>query len=110
MITSSVRRTAHGLQVLVEDDGHPVASADVRDEGPVVQLRFDVDHGHLPVQVRPLLVDAAFDLPVLKEARPVQATVPLGDAELLAGLRRHCAHVDTRAAGATCLVDAAVDP
>jgi len=110
VITCSVQSTGDASRVMVEDEGRPVGAVDVSDDGAVVQLRFGVDHGHLPVQVRRLLVDTAFDLPVLKETRAVQATVPLGDVELLTGLRRHCAHVETRAAGSTCLVDADVDP
>jgi hypothetical protein len=36
----------------------------------------------------------------------VRATIPLGDCDLLAGLTRHLTDVRTRAAGATCLIDA----
>jgi hypothetical protein len=92
-------------RVLVEDDGHPIAHVDVSGHGPVVDLRFSVNAGHLPVGARRLLVDAAFDLPLLKEPRLVHATLPLGDVDLLTGLRSHCTRLDTRAAGATCLVD-----
>lgn len=94
--------------MLVEDDGHPIAHADVSDDGAVVELRFSVDQGHLPFLARELLVEATFGLPSLKEPRLVHATLPLGDVDLLAGLRRHCSHVDVRAAGASCLVDAEV--
>jgi hypothetical protein len=110
MITSSLQTAGRLSRVLVENHGRPVATADVVDDGAVVHMRFGIDHGHLPMQVRPRLVDAAFDLPVLKKTRAVQATLPLGDIELLAGLRRHCVHVDTRAAGASCLVDAMTEP
>ena len=110
VITCLVRDTEDTSRVLVEDDGHPIARADVTDDGGVVDLRFSVNQGHLPVGTRRLLVEVAFDLPMLKEPRLVHATLPLGDVDLLAGLRRHCAHVDARAAGATCLVDADVAP
>lgn len=106
--TCSLRMEGTAAQVLIETEGRAVATAEVYD-GPVVQLRFRIDHGHLPMQVRRRLIDAVFDLPLLQSPRPIQASLPLGDAELLAALRSHCAKVDTRAAGATCLVDAVVD-
>lgn len=105
--TCSLRMEGNAAQVLIETEGRAVAAAEVYD-GPVVQLRFRIDHGHLPMQVRRRLIDAVFDLPVLQAQRPIQASIPLGDTELLAALRSHCAKVDTRAAGATCLVDAVV--
>ena len=107
--TSSVLTDGNASHVRVETGGRPVAAADVVDDGAVVQMHFRVDGGHLPVQVRRSLIDAVFRLPVLRVPRAVQASIPLGDVELLAGLRGHCAHVDTRAAGSTCLVDAVVE-
>ena len=108
MISCLVRDLDDVSRVLVEDDGHQIARVDVSEDGPVVDLRFSVNQGHLPAGTRSLLVEAAFDLPLLKEPRLVHATLPLSDVDLLAGLRRHCTHVDARAAGATCLVDADV--
>jgi hypothetical protein len=108
VITCLVRDLDDMSRVLVEDDGRQIARVDVSEDGPVVDLRFSVNQGHLPAGTRGLLVEAAFDLPALKEPRLVHATLPLGDVDLLAGLRRHCTHVDARAAGATCLVDADV--
>src|SRR4051794_2230077 len=98
--------TGDGAQVLVEQDGRSVAVADVVDDGAVVQLRIRVDSGHHPGQVRRRLLDAVFALPPLRAPVAVQASIPLGDVDLLAGLRTRCTDVDTRAAGATCLVDA----
>lgn len=108
MITCLVRDVEDVSRVLVQDDGRPIAHVDVSDNGAAVNLRFSVNRGHLPMRARRLLVEAAFDLPPLKEQRPVHATLPLGDVDLLAGLRRHCTHVASRAAGATLLVDADV--
>jgi hypothetical protein len=104
--TCSIRIGGHTSRVSVVADGRPVAAADIVDDGSVVRLGFRVDGGHLPVHVRRELVDAVFELPELRTRRPVQASIPLGDVELLAGLRTHCADVDTRAAGSTCLVEA----
>ena len=106
--TCSVRTDGATAHVLVESGGHQVATADVVDGVDAVQLRVSVDHGHLPMQVRRTLLDAVFDLPALQRSRPLQASVPLGDVELLAGLRAHCTTVGTRAAGATCLVDGVI--
>ena len=96
-------------RVLVETEGRLVAAADVVEDGAVVRLHFGVDRGHLPVQVRHTLVDAVFDLPALQTSRAVQAAIPLGDVDLLGGLRAHCLQMEARAAGATCLVDAVVN-
>jgi hypothetical protein len=110
VISCLVRDGLDASRVLVQEDGHSIAHVDVRANGAVVELRFSVSRRHLPVLARDLLVEAAFDLPPLKESRRVHATLPLGDVDLLAGLRRHCTHVNTRAAGATCVVDAQVSP
>src|SRR6266496_4574619 len=88
-------------RVLVETEGRLVAAADVVEDGAVVRLQFGVDRGHLPVQVRHTLVDAVFDLPALQTSRAVQAAIPLGDVDLLGGLRAHCLHIEARAAGST---------
>src|SRR6266545_4771885 len=104
--TRAVTTGGNAAQVLVERDGRSVAVADVVDNGAVVQVRIRIDRGHLPVQVRRRLLDAVFDLPPLRSTVAVQASLPLGDVDLLAALRTHCSHVDTRAAGSTCLVDA----
>jgi hypothetical protein len=52
------------------------------------------------------LLEAVFGLLGDEPSRPVQATIPLGDSDLLAGLTDHLTDVRTRAAGATCLIDA----
>ncbi len=108
-VNCSVTTDGSTSRVRVETEGRLVAAADVVEDGSVVRLDFGVDRGHLPVQVRRSLVDAVFDLPVLQTARPVQAAFPLGDVDLLSGLRTHCHDVEARAAGSTCLVDAVVD-
>ena len=96
-------------RVQVETGGRLVAAADVVEDGSVVRVQFGVDRGHLPMQVRHSLVDAVFGLPALQTTRPVQAAVPLGDVDLLSGIRYHCLHIEARAAGSTCLVDAVVN-
>jgi hypothetical protein len=86
------------------------ACADVIRREAEVEIHFHTRGGHVPQGVRRLLVEAVFDLPELRERRRLLASVPIGDAELLDQLRRRCESMDTRAAGATCLVDAELGP
>ena len=79
MITCSVRTAGDLSRVLIEEDGHAVAAADVIDDGGQVLVQFVINYGHLPIQVRRQLVDAAFTVPALTERRAVRATVPMGD-------------------------------
>jgi hypothetical protein len=109
IVTCLVTTEGKTSRVLVETEGRQVAAADVIEDGPVVRLAFGVDRGHLPVQVRHRLVDAVFELPVMRTGRAVQAAIPLGDVDLLGGIRAHCQHMEARAAGSTCLVDGVVD-
>jgi hypothetical protein len=99
-----------GARITIESDGHAVATATVADDdgGAAVRVSFSIDHGHLPMQVRRRLLDAVFEVPAVRESRVLRASIPLGDVDLLNGMRAHCAQVDTRAAGSTCLVDAVV--
>jgi uncharacterized phage protein gp47/JayE len=96
-----------GRQVELTDDGQVVAAADVQPLDPnVVRASLHADAGHLPVGTRSRLVDAVLDLPEAGEGRKLEATLPLGDTEGLDRLRARCQNVQTRPAGATCLVDA----
>lgn len=82
------------------------ALAEVRVDDDVVDVHFSTPAGHQPTDVRSSLVAAVFDLPELRTSRLLRATVPLGDAELLIQVRRRCPSARSRAAGASCLVDA----
>lgn len=93
-------------RVAVEAEGTSIGAAVVVDDGRFLQLTFEVAHGHLPVTARRKLVDAVFALPELAARRLVHAAIPIGDTELLTELRARLADVRTRAAGATCLIDA----
>ncbi|HEY7050425.1 MAG TPA: hypothetical protein VH373_24635 [Jatrophihabitantaceae bacterium] len=108
--TSTLARTTDDTSaVAIVADGRTIASADVQGRGTSVRVSFSISHGHLPIQVRRRLVDAVFELPEVRGSRAVLATLPLGDVDLLNGLRAHCTAMSTRAAGATCLVDAIMD-
>ncbi len=91
--------------VIVEADGEPLGDVAVSTVGCVVRLRFNVPRRHLPATTRRELVEAVFALPELAREGPVQIAVPLGDPDLLAGLRGRLGDVHARAAGATCLID-----
>jgi len=90
------------------DDGHVVAVADVEpvDGSTVIRASLHTEAGHLPVGARARLVDAVLDLGETRQHRRLEATLPLGDVEALERLRARCEDVQTRPAGATCLVDA----
>lgn len=95
--------------VRAEINGHEVASAEVLIGDPAtVRLRFRVQSGHLPVALRPSLVDAVFALPTLRSRPKVQTTVALGDVDLIGAIQAHCAAADAHAAGATCLIEGVI--
>lgn len=93
------------VQLLIE--GKLAGNVLVYRRDDLLLLNFTVSHGHLPATARRNLLEQAFRLPELNKPRQrVLATIPLGDAELLQGLRTRLAGVQSRAAGATCLVEA----
>jgi hypothetical protein len=61
-----------------------------------------------PRGYRASLVDAVMDLPEVQASDRVEAAVPYGDAESLERLRERTEDAQTRAAGATTLLDANV--
>ena len=93
-------------RVVVWMDSTPLASADIAVDRASITLQFAVTPGHLPRDARLDLLEAVFGLLGEEPSRTVQAAIPLGDSDLLAGLTRHLIGVRTRAAGATCLIDA----
>jgi hypothetical protein len=56
------------------------------------------------------LVDAVMDLSEVRASARLEATVPLGDAELLERLRQRTHGAVTRPAGCTALLDADIPP
>ena len=71
-----------------------------------VLVAVEVTAGHIPVTARRELVDAIFALPEVRRRHRLRAAVPVGDWELLDAFAHHFPAISTRAAGATCLVDA----
>ena len=96
-------------EVEIDIDGHAAGLASVTRSGDQVTVRFAVAGGHLPVTLRPELVEAAFELPQLRSAHVLRVALPAGDVELLIGVRDHAAVTDVHVAGATCLVEASTD-
>jgi hypothetical protein len=92
----------------IAKDGRVVRDADIRPlpEHSVVRADLHVESGHLPVGTGAEIVDAVLDLPELREGSKLEATLPIGDTESLERLRQRCESVETRPAGASCLVDA----
>jgi hypothetical protein len=95
--------------VEVRDGDHIVAAAEVTTaKGPEGTARTslhatspDVPAGH-----RTNLVDAVMDSPEVQASTRLEATIPLGDGELLERLRQRTRDAIIRPAGSTTLLDA----
>jgi hypothetical protein len=95
----------HDRHIEVVHDGRVVGAAELYPiGGTTVRADLHVEAGHHAVGLRATLVDAVLD--EAKGVARLEATLPAGDAEALERLRVRCANVQTRPAGATCLVDA----
>ncbi len=98
---------ANLAEVRLEAEGRMTGNVLVSRQDGVLLVKIMVAHGHLPAATRRRLVEQAFRLPELSPSRQrVLVTIPLGDVELLQGLRARLCEVRVRAAGATCLVEA----
>lgn len=95
----------HDRHIEVVEDGRVVGTAEVHPMGDAtVRADLHVEAGHHAVGVGATLVDAVLD-EATGGAR-LEATLPTGDTESLDRLRARCDDLETRPAGATCLVDA----
>jgi hypothetical protein len=94
--------------VEIAEDGRLMATADIEPTGQdgVVRAFLHVESGHLPPGTRSRLVDAVLDTAQVKPGDRLEATVPMGDGEILQRVRERCDDVATRPAGATILVEA----
>jgi hypothetical protein len=108
--TAHIIRTPGRVHVFVQVEQDTVVSVDVDDRPDGIGLRFNVPRSHLPMSARRELVEATFDLPQLRAAHEVKVALPLGDAELLEHLQEHLVIADSRAAGATCLIEGVARP
>jgi hypothetical protein len=97
--------------VEVKDGDRTVATAEVTTAlgpGGTARTSLHATPGHLSPGYRRNLVDAVMDLPEVRACRRLEATIPLGDAELLERLRERTVDAVTRAAGSTTLLDAII--
>ena len=93
----------------IRDGGHTIAAAEVmtcQEAARIARVWLCVAPGHVTPGRRASLVDAVMDLPQVQASARLEATVPLGDTELLERLRQRTHDAVTRPAGCTALVDA----
>ena len=99
--------------VEIRDGDKMVAAAEVTTAaGPEGTARTSLRAaaGHLAPGWRANLVDTVMDLPEVRASRRLEATVPLGDGELLGRLRERTTGAVVRPAGSTLLLDANIPP
>jgi hypothetical protein len=104
-------RSHDHADVQIQEGGHVLASAEVTptDDPGVVHSEMHVESGHLPAGTRGRLVDAVLEHPAVGRADRLVATMPLGDTEMLDRVRERSDAVETRAAGATKIVEARLE-
>lgn len=94
----------------VRASGRVVAWADteVRSDadGHHLGICIGIESGHQPPWARRLLVHDLLTRAAHQGLHRIEVALPLGDCEILDVVRSHSAHVDVRAAGSTCLVEA----
>ena len=91
------------IDIACTDDALATVSLTAADE---VHIAVALSGGNVKPDLRRELVDAVFARSEVRQRHRVRATLPLGDPELLDAFGRHCHDVRTRAAGASCLLDA----
>lgn len=96
-------------QIEIKDGDQTVAAAEVsRQPDGAARASLHAASGHVTPGHRAELVDAVVDLPEVRQSSRLEATVPLGDSETLQRLRERTKETQTRAAGATALVDGTI--
>jgi hypothetical protein len=98
--------------VSIRAHGETLAEATISngEEEAEVRVAVHVASGHLPAGARQRLTEAIHEAVVEDHAERLTATVPLGDAELVEGLRDHLSDVELRAAGSTSIIEGGVVP
>jgi hypothetical protein len=97
--------------VEIKDGAQTVAAAEVttsREADGTAKASLHAAPGHIAPGTRASLVDAVMELPEVQESARLEVTVPLGDSESIERLRERTEDTDTRAAGATALLDAKI--
>jgi hypothetical protein len=99
--------------VEVKDGDQTVAAAEVTiAQGPegTARTSLHATSEHVRPGHRANLVDAVMDTPEVQASTRLEASVPLGDGELLERLRERTEDAVTRPAGSTALLDADIPP
>jgi hypothetical protein len=101
-----MKRKNSRIHVDIDIAGRSVAAADVEqyDELGVSAPLFTSSRP--PPGSRARLVDTILDLPEVHTQQRLEAALLIGETEILQRLRERFVRVQTRPAGATCLVDA----
>ncbi|MET1006034.1 MAG: hypothetical protein ABWX96_10820 [Propionibacteriaceae bacterium] len=99
-------------EITVEGSGEVLARATVTtpDGSGEARAQVSMAPGHLPVGTRQRVADAVHEAVVADHAGHLTASVPVGDAELVDGIRDRLSDVHVRAAGASCIIEGDVDP
>ena len=95
--------------VEIRDGDHTIATAEVmtcEEATGTARIWLRAVPGHVPPGRRAILVDAVMDRPEVQASARLEATVPLGDTELLERLRQRTRDAVTRPAGCSALLDA----
>ncbi len=93
----------------VKDGDRTVAAAEVTTtKGPegTARTSLHATSPDVPAGYRADLVDAVMDTPEVRGSTRLEATIPLGDVELLERLRQRTTDAVNRPAGSTTLLDA----
>jgi len=93
----------------IKDGDRTIAAADVstpEDADAAPRASLHAWAGHVAPGSRARLVDSVLDLPEVRAAGRLEATLPIGDGESLDRFRERCDDVTTRPAGASALLDA----
>jgi hypothetical protein len=99
--------------IQIRDGDHTIATAKVmtrQETAGIARVWLQAAPGHVTPGRRASLVDAVMDLPEVQASARLEATVPLGDTELLERLRQRTHAAVTRPAGCTALLDADIPP
>jgi hypothetical protein len=98
---------AENRHVSIAAGGDVLAEATIStpDDNGEVRVAVAMASGHLPAGARQRMADAIHETVINDHADRLTASVPLGDAELVDGIRQHLDDPELRAAGATSIIE-----
>jgi hypothetical protein len=95
-------------EIINDDEGRRIASADIEVLEKATRMSLRVEAGHVPAGTRERLVDAVLDSAEVSASRQIEAAIPIGDTDMLHRIQERCDATQSRAAGASCLIDAEI--